>query len=158
MDRAEIHIVSNGYEETLGIGRRLAGLLTGGDVVALYGELGSGKTVLAKGICVGLGISDDVTSPTFTLIQEYTGPLRVFHFDFYRIKSPGEVEDLDIDGYIMAGGVCIVEWAEKGDALLPEGHVSVTLDRIEENGSYSVNKRSIRLAGPQGRGLSDLKL
>jgi tRNA A37 threonylcarbamoyladenosine biosynthesis protein TsaE len=69
-----------------------------------------------------------------------------------------EIEDLDIDGYMMVEGVCIVEWAEKGEAFLPEGHISVALYRITENGSAAVDKRSIRLTGPKGRGLSDLKL
>lgn len=158
METDVLRVVSNDRDETYGWGKKLSGLLKIGDVIALYGELGTGKTVFAQGVCAGLDVYDYVTSPTFTLVQEYTGRMPVFHFDFYRVESLSEIEDLDIDGYMMAGGVCIVEWAEKGEALLPESRISVVLDRIAENGSVAVDKRSIRLTGPKGRGLSDLKL
>ena len=158
MDTDVLQVISNSRHETYGWGKKLSGLLKMDDVIALYGELGTGKTVFTQGVCAGLDVHDYVTSPTFTLVQEYDGRMPVFHFDFCRVDSISEIEDLDIDGYMMAGGVCIVEWAEKGEALLPEGCISVVLDRIVENEGVAVDKRSIRLTGPKGRGLSDLKL
>ena len=85
MEREVLEIVSGSREETFGWGRRLADLLEVGDVVALYGELGSGKTVFAQGVCEGLEVREYVTSPSFTLIHEYEGRIRVFHFDFYLV-------------------------------------------------------------------------
>lgn len=157
METEVLEIVSRSREETFQWGERLADLLKEGDVVALYGELGSGKTVFAQGVCAGLGVVDVVTSPSFILIQEYEGNVRVFHLDFYRLESEREVEDLDIDSYLEAGGVSIVEWADRGERFLPEGRISVILDRIMEKGRIVFGKRLVRLSGPHGRGLLGLK-
>lgn len=109
-------------EETLAWGRTLAGTLRAGDVVALVGNLGAGKTHAAKGIVSGLGCTAEVSSPTFTLVHEYTGGrLTAFHFDFYRLDAAQEVLNIGWDDYLDAGGVVIVEWADKFPALLPEG-------------------------------------
>lgn len=158
MERDILEIVSTSHQETFKWGEQLANLLDKDDIVALVGELGSGKTVFTQGICAGLHVRDDVTSPSFTLVQEYEGRIPVFHFDFYRLETPLEVEDLDIDGYMMAGGICIIEWAERGEPLLPKDRISVTLDRIIKNGNLSVGNRMIRITGPKGRGLLDLRL
>ena len=157
MGRDAVEIVTHSSEETFRCGERLSGSLCGGDVVALYGELGSGKTVFTQGVCAGLDVVEVVTSPSFTLIQEYNGRMKVFHFDFYRLESEREVEDLDVYGYLDAGGVSIVEWAERGEALLPEDRISVHFDRVVENGCIAQDKRRLRFDGPQSKGLLGLK-
>ena len=101
-------------------GEALAAGLRAGDVVALSGGLGAGKTHFTKGLVRGLGGDDTVTSPTFTLVHEYpSGRLPVFHFDFYRMEREGEVTAIGWDEYLDAGGVCVVEWADRFPALLP---------------------------------------
>jgi tRNA threonylcarbamoyladenosine biosynthesis protein TsaE len=107
-------------DETVAWGRTLGPVLRAGDVVALVGTLGAGKTHAAKGIVAGLGSVADVSSPTFTLVHEYAGPqLSAFHFDFYRLDNPEEVINIGWDDYLDAGGVVIVEWADKFPELLP---------------------------------------
>jgi tRNA threonylcarbamoyladenosine biosynthesis protein TsaE len=107
-------------DATIAWGRTLADTLSAGDVVALVGTLGAGKTHAAKGIVAGLGSALEVSSPTFTLVHEYPGPrLAAFHFDFYRLTSAPEVINIGWDDYLDAGGVVIVEWADKFPELLP---------------------------------------
>ncbi len=107
-------------EATMAWGRALAATLAAGDVVALVGTLGAGKTHAAKGIVAGLGSAMEVSSPTFTLVHEYPGPtLTAFHFDFYRLMSAAEVINIGWDDYLDADGVVIVEWADKFPELLP---------------------------------------
>jgi len=105
---------------TLAAGAELAATLRPGEVVALTGGLGAGKTHFTMGLVRGLGGCDDVTSPTFTLVHEYrTGRLPVYHFDFYRVESAAEVTAIGWDEYLEASGVCVVEWADKFPELLP---------------------------------------
>jgi tRNA threonylcarbamoyladenosine biosynthesis protein TsaE len=107
-------------DDTMAWGRALAGTLSAGDVVALVGNLGAGKTHAAKGIVAGLGSAMEVSSPTFTLVHEYPGSrLTAFHFDFYRLTSAPEVINIGWDDYLDADGVVIVEWADKFPELLP---------------------------------------
>ena len=107
---------------TIAAGASLAAGLRAGDVVALTGGPGAGKTHFTKGLVRGLGSDAEVTSPTFTLVHEYRGGrLPVFHFDFYRMEKAGDVLGIGWDEYLDAGGVCVVEWADRFPALLPEG-------------------------------------
>jgi len=122
-----ITLCATGPEETLRLGHCLARLLREGDVLAFTGELGAGKTCLIRGICDGLGVADDVTSPTFTLINEYRGRLPVYHFDLYRMESADSVFDLGIEEYLDGGGVCLIEWAEKYPEVLPDARVAIRL-------------------------------
>ncbi|MBP7951819.1 MAG: tRNA (adenosine(37)-N6)-threonylcarbamoyltransferase complex ATPase subunit type 1 TsaE [Verrucomicrobiales bacterium] len=109
-----------GELDTIGAGERMAGSLRAGDVLALTGGLGAGKTHLTKGIVAGLGSSAEVSSPTFTLVHEYAGGrLPVFHFDFYRLESAFELLALGWDEHLESGGVCVVEWADKFPRFLP---------------------------------------
>jgi tRNA threonylcarbamoyladenosine biosynthesis protein TsaE len=110
---------SRSAEETIAIGRTLAASLKPGDVVALSGALGAGKTTLVKGVAEGLGVGEPVTSPTFTLIQEYDGRLPLCHVDLYRIKGSEEIEDLGLEEYFYGAGVTLIEWPEKAAASLP---------------------------------------
>jgi tRNA threonylcarbamoyladenosine biosynthesis protein TsaE len=117
-------------EATAAFGQRLGSLLFPGAVVALVGELGAGKTHLARAIAVGLGVADGrvVTSPTFVLVQEYSGRLPIFHFDAYRVHGEAEFAELGADEYFQAGGVCLVEWADRVSGCLPAEHLRVTLE------------------------------
>jgi len=120
-------IVTHNEEETSAEGERLAARLTAGDVVLLRGELGAGKTALVRGIARGLGAPPDaVSSPTFTLVQEYRGRVVLYHVDLYRLK-PVEVADLGLDELMESGGVVAIEWAERW-ADAPEGAWVVQID------------------------------
>ncbi len=108
-------------DETVALGQRLAERLEPGDVLALYGDLGAGKTHLVKGLCAGLGIAPEaVSSPTFTIVNEYDGTLPVYHIDAYRIERPDEFFELGYETYVFGDGVCLIEWPERVEALIPE--------------------------------------
>jgi tRNA threonylcarbamoyladenosine biosynthesis protein TsaE len=111
-------------------GRQLGSLLFPGAIVALVGPLGAGKTHLARAIAEGLGVPDSrvVTSPTFVLIQEYTGRLPIFHFDAYRLTSDAEFDDLGTQEYYDGGGVCLIEWADRVPGSLPPEYLRITLE------------------------------
>jgi tRNA threonylcarbamoyladenosine biosynthesis protein TsaE len=138
-------VLSESPDATFRLGRGMAGTLGPGSVVAIRGELGSGKTVLVQGICSGLGVTGFVTSPTFTLIQEYHGRLPVYHFDLYRLENLREIEDLDMTGYFESGGVSLIEWAERAGPLLPKGRIEVAIDRVGEKGKILEGSRRIRI-------------
>ena len=133
----EENVGTNGAAETEQLGHKLAQQLKAGDVLAFFGDLGSGKTTLIKGICKGLEIEEDITSPTFTLIHEYSGRFHVYHFDFYRIVSSQEVWELGCDEYFDGDGICIIEWPERIDSLLPlkrrEVYLRILFDQEPEN-------------------------
>jgi tRNA threonylcarbamoyladenosine biosynthesis protein TsaE len=116
-------------EATAAFGRRLGALLFPGAVVALVGQFGAGKTHLARAIAEGLGVRDGriVTSPTFVLLQEYHGRLSIWHFDAYRLRSEGEFADLGAQEIFDAGGVSLVEWADRVSGCLPPEHLRLTL-------------------------------
>jgi len=128
-------IISNGIEETVRIGSELAKKLKRGDVVALIGELGSGKTVLTKGIAKGLGVKDVryVNSPTFVIIKEYKGKMPLYHFDLYRLNKSNSLDSLSYDEYFYGDGVAVVEWADKIRKALPQRYLEVRLSVIGEN-------------------------
>jgi tRNA threonylcarbamoyladenosine biosynthesis protein TsaE len=124
-------IVTSTEEETSAAGARLGGRLKAGDVVLLYGELGAGKTAFVRGLAQGLGADpDEVSSPTFTLIQEYSGRLTLFHVDLYRLEHR-EVDDLGLEELVLGDGVVAIEWAERWRGR-PDDVVEVTLEDIGE--------------------------
>jgi tRNA threonylcarbamoyladenosine biosynthesis protein TsaE len=113
--------ISNSAEETESFGRQFAGTVKPGDALALTGELGSGKTQFVKGLVAGLGAASTATSPTFTLIHEYSeGRWPIYHFDFFRIEDQPAAERLGLDEYFFGEGVSVVEWADKFPDLIPE--------------------------------------
>src|SRR5438132_4346625 len=116
-------------DATMAFGRRLAGLLFPGAVVALVGPLGAGKTHLVRAIAEGLGIADSrvVNSPTFVLIQEYEARLPLYHFDAYRLRTEAEFFDLGAHEYFEGTGVCLVEWADRVTGCLPDQFLKITL-------------------------------
>jgi tRNA threonylcarbamoyladenosine biosynthesis protein TsaE len=122
-------------EETFDWGRALGERLGAGDVVALCGDLGAGKTQVSKGICAGVECGQAVSSPTFSLVHEYEGGrVPVFHFDFYRMESEREVLGLGWDDYLDAGGVVIVEWADRFPGLMPAHTRWFRLEHAGEEG------------------------
>ncbi len=119
--------ISNSPEETKKIAKKIAKTLKPGNVMYLYGELGSGKTVFVKGICAGLGIDEEITSPSFVIATEYRGTLVVAHIDLYRLQR-GQAGDLPIEEYILQDGVTVIEWADRIDVL--KRGISVNIDII----------------------------
>ena len=125
----DLEIVLKGLEETKRFGIKLGSLLKPRDVVCLIGDLGAGKTTLTKSIGLGLGVDDYITSPTFVLINEYTGRIPVYHFDVYRLENVEELYDLGFDEYFYGKGVSIIEWADKIEKLLPEERIVLDIKR-----------------------------
>lgn len=117
--------ITTSTEETETVGAELAPFLAAGNVLALKGQLGSGKTTFTRGLCRGLGVEDDVTSPTFTLVNEYYGKVPVYHFDFYRLASSEEVWSLGCEEYFQGDGICVIEWPERASEQLPEHQIEV---------------------------------
>ena len=132
-------ITTYSEEETILLGKKFSSELKRGDVIALYGDLGTGKTQLIKGICNGLGVDQTVTSPTFTLMNVYDGREKIFHYDFYRLNSESEIYDLCVDDYFFSDGISLIEWAEKCENLLPTERVNINLSYGESENSRVVN-------------------
>lgn len=128
-------IISNSVTDTLKIGRAIAKNLQKGDIVCLFGQLGSGKTVLAKGIASGLGVaSDNVISPSFVIIRQHTqAKLPVYHFDLYRLKSIKDILALGYEEYLYGGGVSIIEWADRLNGCLPDEYLKIELTVKNKN-------------------------
>jgi len=129
----EVH-VSRSAAETLALGKALAGKLKPGDIVALAGGLGAGKTVFVQGLAAGLGTDPGVpvTSPSYTLVHEYPGPVPLYHLDFYRLNQKESVLGLGLEEYFEGGGVTAVEWAEKFPELFPGEAIWVKIERGAE--------------------------
>jgi tRNA threonylcarbamoyladenosine biosynthesis protein TsaE len=125
--------ISKSEDETVRLGRDFAGRLSAGSFVGLYGDLGAGKTQFVKGICEAFVVKEIVNSPTFTIVNEYHGTLPVFHIDLYRMKNVEEILNIGFDEYIEAGGVCLVEWAEKLDGIIPEKRFEVRMSVIDDS-------------------------
>lgn len=125
-------IITHSEADTIDLGKSFAQNLKKGSLLALYGDLGTGKTQFIKGICTGLGVQEDVTSPTFTLMNIYDGREKIFHFDFYRLSSDSQIFDLGIDDFIFSDGICLIEWAEKAERFLPVNRIDVRFDYGED--------------------------
>ena len=126
-------------EETFSIGNALAKEAAPGDIFALIGDLGAGKTVFAKGFAKGLGVEEAITSPTFTIVCEYDeGRLPLYHFDVYRIEDPEELFETGFDEYLYGKGVCLIEWADKVIDELPQKTVIVSISRGSKDDERSI--------------------
>lgn len=134
MSKARIIDVGN-LAETEALGHRLGELLFPNAVIALIGPLGAGKTHFVRAVAEGLGIRNPlaVTSPTFVLIQEYPARLPIFHFDAYRLACPREFLDLGVNEYYEAGGVCLIEWADRVIEALPKEYLRIEIEPLDEN-------------------------
>jgi len=122
-------VETDSAEETRRFGEKLGHQLGPGDVVALFGDLGSGKTCLIQGVCRGLGVPGVVNSPSYKIINEYMGRCPVYHLDFYRLHGREDLLALGYEEYFYGEGVCLIEWAEKAADLLPPQRVEVSLKR-----------------------------
>ena len=138
-----LKMISGDPTKTFYIGRILGEALTAGDIVALTGELGAGKTCLTQGIARGLGVPEvyQITSPTFTLVNEYPGRLNLIHLDVYRLSSSRDLQDLGYEEFFFGKGVTVIEWAEKIRDIIPEKSLSVTMAYLDQN------QRSIDMKG-----------
>lgn len=125
--------ITTSPEETLALGKKLAESLAQNDILLLEGDLGVGKTVFTKGLAEGLGILRTVKSPTFNIVKEYEGRLKLYHFDLYRIEDPEELFEIGFEGYLTAGGVCIIEWPQIAEEYLPAEVTHILIERSGEN-------------------------
>ena len=148
--RNNMRYLTHGPEETEALGQRLAANLRPGDVIAFYGDLGAGKTAFTRGLARGLEVSEPVTSPTYTIVNEYlSGRMPLFHFDMYRLGSSDELFDIGWEDYLARGGVCAVEGSENvSDAL--EDAITVCIRRLDDR------EREITIEG--GSAHADLSL
>ncbi len=155
-------LISRSAAQTEAIGRAVGDLLQPGAFLALFGELGGGKTCFTRGVVATLAPESAhlVASPTYAIMNEYPGPLPVYHFDFYRLASGDEIAELGFDDYFVAKGVCIAEWSERLGSTMPDDHLGITfvhnggdcrklvLEARGENSQLLLAKLSVRL-GPQ---------
>ena len=139
-----MHYITHSPEETEKLGAALAQRLQPGTIIAYTGDLGAGKTAFTRGLAKGLGYTQPVTSPTYTIVNEYLGGrLPLFHFDMYRLASSDDLWDIGWEDYLERGGVCAVEWSENVADAMPEGTVYVTIERAPEG----ENARIITITG-----------
>lgn len=122
---------SYNYEDTFSIGAMCAMEAKKGDIFCLYGDVGAGKTAFTKGFATGLLIEEDVVSPTFNIVQAYEGLKKLYHFDVYRIEDINEMENIGFDDYLFGDGVCVIEWAEMVEELLPENVIKVVIKKVD---------------------------
>ena len=139
-----LDFISHSEAQTRRLGARLAAFLNPGDVLALIGDLGTGKTRWVQGVCQGLGVIDPVISPTFTLVNEYQGRCPVYHIDLYRLANSAEIVTLGLEDYLYGPGVSLIEWADRAKNFLPADYLTVELYHLEET------KRRVVLR-PQGQ-------
>ena len=136
MKRVSEIFESSSAEDTYEFAYRMASKAQPGQVYALIGDLGVGKTVFTKGFAKGLGIEEPVSSPTFTILQIYEeGRLPLYHFDVYRIEEPEEMEEVGFDDYVYGDGVCLIEWAGRIEEILPEDTITVMISKDLEKGT-----------------------
>lgn len=147
MPRVKYKVVTQSDAETIALGQKLGTHLEAGDMVALIGELGSGKTWFTKGLARGLGVGPKnvVTSPSFTLVNEYDGDVPFYHIDVYRLGSISEFLSAGLDEFLHQPGVCAMEWAERWPEILPENRVTVELVILDDQ------RREITLSGTHSR-------
>ena len=143
-----MHVLTDSPQKTRALGRLIARHAAPGDIVCLRGDLGSGKTVLTKGICSGLGINaQSVTSPTFVLLNRYEGRIPVFHFDLYRLDDPLDLAAIGYEEYLFGDGISIIEWADKLGCLEPAEYLQVALRaQGKEKRSITVRAKGTRYA------------
>lgn len=134
-----MQITTHSADETQALGQKLASRLASGDVIAYFGDLGAGKTAFTRGLAQGLGITDPVTSPTYTIVNEYlSGRIPLFHFDMYRLSSSDELFDIGWEDYLARGGVCAVEWSERAEDAFDGSTVRIDFRRGAQHDGWRV--------------------
>ena len=142
----------NSPEETTALGRRIGEVVRAGDLIALNGDLGAGKTALSQGVGRGLGVTGPITSPTFVIICCYEmGRLPLYHADLYRLGDGSELQELGLDEMMLGDGVTLIEWASRFDEELPEDRLNVTIEHV---GDWS-RRLTAEATGPASRALLD---
>lgn len=129
----KLEIITNTVQETEAVGAALGKSLSAGSVVAMFGDLGAGKTALVRGMAAGLNSPARVTSPTFTIVNEYPGDLELFHFDMYRLASSDELFDIGWEDYLVRNGICVVEWSENVPEAFDGTEITVRIEKLLEN-------------------------
>ena len=129
----EFHTKSS--EETIALGKKIGAKLNSGDILTFYGDLGSGKTTMIKGVSLGLGVTEEdiVKSPSFIMVNEYKGRFPIYHIDLYRTRNIEEILSIGFDDYLYGNGVCLIEWAEKAEKELPENIIKVELEVLNQD-------------------------
>ena len=135
-----VKFISSSASETENIGKKLAKKLKGTEVIALFGELGAGKTAFTRGLSEGLGFEDGVSSPTFALVHEYEGKFPIFHFDMYRVTTYDDLYSTGFFDYI-GNGILVIEWSENIEGVLPNDAIRITIKPLSEN------EREITISG-----------
>ncbi len=143
----DFSFLSHNEQETFSWGKRIAAHLVPGDVIGFFGELGSGKTRTIQGICNGLQCQDIVTSPTFTIINEYSAKYPIYHFDLYRIDSEQEIFALGYEEYFFGDGICLIEWAERIVSFLPSNRIEIYLEGFFQPAKENLRKIDVKLFG-----------
>lgn len=123
---------SNSLSDTQNFAEEFATKLKPGDVLCMYGDLGAGKTAFVQGLAKGLLVTDYVNSPTFTIVNEYEGKIPLYHFDVYRISDSFEMYDIGFDEYIDGDGICVIEWAELIEDILPDSYYKITITKEDD--------------------------
>lgn len=126
-----MEVITKSADETIALAKKFGEGLTRGDVVLLDGEMGAGKTVFAKGVALALGVTDEITSPTYAYMNDYDG--KFYHYDCYRLSSGEDAEALGLTDYFYGDGVCLIEWSENIADVLPDGCKRVTIEKIDES-------------------------
>lgn len=143
-------------DSTMKLGRKLGELVHSGDIICITGDLGAGKTHFTKGVAQGLEINEPITSPTFTIVNEYEGRLKLHHFDVYRVCDPDEIEAIGFDEYIFSDAVSIIEWSNFIEELIPKEHIWVDIKKVPELG-IDFRKISIKYYGDRYNYIKELK-
>ena len=131
-ENSRFELISKSPEETQELGRDIGKILKKGDVVALEGGLGAGKTRLTKGIALGLCVSEEITSPTYTIISEYSGSLLLYHMDAYRLKGADDFMNLGAEELLYGNGVCVIEWSNIVEDMLPEHTIRIKIELLDQ--------------------------
>ncbi len=127
-------VVSKSPDDTAAIGEKIGKIISTGTVICLYGDLGAGKTFFVKNLAKGLGINEEVTSPTFNIMNVYDGKLPLYHFDLYRLEQEQELDDIGFFDYVEEpDGIVVIEWADKFGECLPDDYISLTIEHMEES-------------------------
>lgn len=152
-----MEFIVDSVEKTISIGTEIGKNVNKGDIICLIGDLGTGKTHITKGIAEGLNVDDHITSPTFNIVNEYDGRLKLYHFDVYRVNDPDEIEAIGFDEYIFGDGVSIIEWANYIEELIPENHLRITIEKLPDMG-VNFRKISIKYNSDRYNYVKEIKL
>jgi len=144
-----LDFISHSEPQTHRLGARLGDLLQPGDVLALIGDLGTGKTRWIQGVCQGLAVTDRVISPTFTLVNEYDGTWPIYHIDLYRLNNVLETDTFGLEEYMYGSGITLIEWADRATEILPPDHLTIELYHLSET------RRRVVLR-PQGKRFTEV--